>query len=369
MRRLRSQGWNAIRLGVVWAGAQPREADSRSLDAGFVSRLHALLELTDAHNVSVILDNHGDMVGTLGCGNGVPAWVTQRAAPDLVGKPLRTELPYSLFEPVDKVSGYEACGTNETLWALHAGDPLYNLLNPCCQAMNSPNPGGLGFTSIAQATMDYVLAPGEGRQAFVRFWALLAAEVARHPSAIAAELMNEPTSIRRRWMFQTWRAAADAINAAVPDMLVAITDVGEGAVLPAWVSQIGGAGLDIDRETLDWIKASETAVYTWHWYGEPSDPQQAIDNAQAIGAAWGVPTMLTEFMSPLMWELAAAANISHTYWHYSAFCNTGPAFGNRTMPSETFGACILGWAGGRSAFPPPARLYAGEEAFTARAWM
>ena len=46
--------------------------------------------------------------------------------------------------------------------------------------------------------------------------------------------------------------------------------------------------------------------------------------------------------------LAQAANISLSYWHYSSYCTTGPAFGNRVVPDETFGACILGWGGGES---------------------
>ena len=85
---LKAMGWNAIRLGVVWAGAQPRDEDA--LDAGFVARLHALLNLTDAAGIHVILDNHGDMVGTAGCGNGVPMWVQQQAAPALTRNPTPT---------------------------------------------------------------------------------------------------------------------------------------------------------------------------------------------------------------------------------------------------------------------------------------
>ena len=38
---------------------------------------------------------------------------------------------------VEKVGGYEHCGTNVTMWSNHAGDPNYNLLNECCLAMNS----------------------------------------------------------------------------------------------------------------------------------------------------------------------------------------------------------------------------------------
>lgn len=43
------------------------------------------------------------------------------------------------------------------MWAQHAGDPNYNMLNECCLAMNSGNPGGLGWTSISQQTMDAIV--------------------------------------------------------------------------------------------------------------------------------------------------------------------------------------------------------------------
>ena len=261
-------GWNTIRLGVVWAGAQPRDEDA--LDPEFVRRLDAILDLTDRTGINVVLDNHGDMVGTAGCGNGVPMWVQQAAAPDLIGAPLKTGLPYSLVPGlgIESLSGYSVCGDNATAWAEHAGDPNYNILNRCCAPMNGPNPQQLGFTEISQRTMTYVVSEGAGRDAFVRYWRLMAEAVAAHPSAFAAELMNEPMTIERKRMFQTWRACAEAINAVVPDMAVSISDIGEGAVLPAWVTKIGGGGIDIDHETLEWIKSSTTIFYAWHWYGE-----------------------------------------------------------------------------------------------------
>ena len=63
---MRDMGWNTIRLGVVWAGAQPRDEDA--LDPGFLELLHDVLDLTDANEIHVILDNHGDMVGSAGKG-------------------------------------------------------------------------------------------------------------------------------------------------------------------------------------------------------------------------------------------------------------------------------------------------------------
>ena len=75
-----------------------------------------------------------------------------------------------------------------------------------------------------------------------------------------------------------------------------------------------------------------------------------MKNAEALGEQWRLPTFATEFMSCDAWRAAAAANVSRLYWHYSAYCTTGPDFGDRAVPADTFGACILGWAGGTSSY-------------------
>lgn len=349
---IKSMGWNSIRLGVTWAGAQPRDEDT--LDSTWLSNLHDILSLTDKHGLHVILDNHGDMVGSLGCGNGVPAWFQKKAAPELIGKPLETGYPFKLVPSmrVEELDGYEKCGNDESMWAEYAGDPNYNLLNPCCAAMNSPNPGALGYSKISQKTMNYMLEEGSGRDEFVRYWRLLAEAVVDHPSAIACELDNEPMSIWRGLMYDTWRAAAEAINAVIPDMSVSIQDTGEGTVMPAIITQhFGGraANLDIRNDTVEFILKSNTLFYAWHWYGQPSDPAQAVRNAQAKGREWNVPTFATEMMSCDAWKAIQDAGISRSYWHYSSYCNTGPSFA-ANPDHNTFGACILGWAGGTSSY-------------------
>jgi len=348
---LRARGWNALRLGVVWAGAQPRDEDA--LDPAFIARLHAILNLTDAAGLFVVLDNHGDMVGGAGCGNGVPAWFQRAAAPELIGAPLETAPPFSLVPglQVTSLPGWTACGANATRWAHFAGDPNYNLLNECCQALNAGgNPGALGYTTVSQRTMDYLIAPGPGRAAFARFWRLVAEAVRDHPSAVAAELMNEPMTIWRRLAFDTWRAAGEAVAAAVPDMAVSVMDTGEGVLAPAWAVNVTRADFDISAETLAWIRGGHNVFYAWHWYGLPASADDAVADALAIGREWGVPTMATEFMDCAAWTAAARANVSHLYWHYSAYCTTGAAFGNRTPVVDTFGACILGWGAGNSAY-------------------
>jgi len=53
---------------------------------------------------------------------------------------------------IKNLAGYDTCGDDAEAWVVHAGDPNYNLLSECCQAMNSANPAALGFTAINQKT-------------------------------------------------------------------------------------------------------------------------------------------------------------------------------------------------------------------------
>eukprot|EP00660_Eupelagonema_oceanica_P002874 gene2874-12398_t len=261
---IKSMGWNTIRLGVMWAGAQPRDEDA--LDPDFLRRLDAVLDLTDRAGIHVLLDNHGDEVASAGCGNGAPMWFAKKAAPGLIGRPLETALAtlnISDEVAVTKVGGYEHCGTNATKWAQHAGHPNYNILNECCLAMNGRNPVGLGYTTINQKIMDYTIEDGPGRADFVRYWRLMAKAVAKHPSAFGAELMNEPLTVKRRHYMATWRACAEAINAVIPDMSVSIEDVGAGAIDPSFAMNVSGSEFlwAIDPDTEKWIEQADTVFY------------------------------------------------------------------------------------------------------------
>ena len=51
---VRAQGWNFIRLGVVWAGGQPTNEPKLADD--FVQRLHDILDLCHKHGIHVLLD-------------------------------------------------------------------------------------------------------------------------------------------------------------------------------------------------------------------------------------------------------------------------------------------------------------------------
>ncbi len=331
--------YNAIRLAVIWAGAQPREENK--LDETFLKQLHDILDLTDKYNMHVILDNHGDMVGSAGCGNGAPMWIQKKVAGDLIGKPLKTNFPYNLFVDVKNVKGYDQCGNDNEKWGKYAGDPNYNILNPCCQLLNSElgniNPAGLGFTTISQATNSFIF--NEGKHYFVNFWRLMAEAVKNHPSASLMEFSNEPMFIYRYEMYEVWREISETVNEIIPDMLVSLIDPFQAAVLPYWVKTIT-PNFDIKKETVEWIKKSKNVYYAVHYLGDRGIFDEAIQAALAIQKDWNVPIVITEYNSKFKKEYQKH-EFSLTAWRYGEYCNTGSRFINRE-DKVTFGACILG---------------------------
>ena len=60
---------------------------------------------------------------------------------------------------------------------------------------------------------------------------------------------------------------------------MSFADIGEGAVIPNWVTKIIGGGETIDPETVAFFKKSKTSFYAWHWYGTVKTPEKAIENA------------------------------------------------------------------------------------------
>ncbi len=344
----KTMGWNSIRLGVTWAGAQPENKDS--LDPGWVKRLQAILTMCHQYGIHVILDHHTDMVGSAGCGFGVPMWFSRLAAPELIGKELTTAFPFrylGLFTDTFKLNIPKPCLNNASAWLVGVDDDNYNLVNSCCQGMNSgANNNALGFTTISQKTLSYLFTKGPGRDYFSRYYRLLAEAVADYPAAVGIELMNEPVYLERWKMYETWRACNSEITKVIPDMSVSVTDIGEGAVLPKWFSQLD-PGIGLYPSTEKWLRQAPNLFYSWHWYGNPKNPETAVENVQEIMKKWNMPSMLTETMSCSAIIPAEKAGISWSYWHYSQYCDTAQAYGGK-LPPKSFGACILGWGAGTS---------------------
>ena len=147
---LKANGYNMIRLGVTWAGAQPTNA--ATLDPAWVSKLQDILRVCHAAGIRVILDMHEDAVGAATCGEGVPMWFSHLATPGQIGKPLITlggKVPGGL--PLKD----GRCTAKDTAsWAAHAGTDEYPWKNVCCQHAYWPN---FSLSFAAQRTMGFLV--------------------------------------------------------------------------------------------------------------------------------------------------------------------------------------------------------------------
>eukprot|EP01052_Picozoa_sp_SAG31_P072437 SAG31_NODE_31413_length_368_cov_1.156134_1_plen_122_part_11 len=112
-------------------------------------------------------------------------WFTRKHFPQLLGKPI--------IGPKSTANG--TCSTaDKASWALFAGDPLYNLKNPCCLPWNKPGQSGndISVTDFSLLQIEQLIGTTAGRAAYSTYIRLLAEAVADYPSALTIELMNEP---------------------------------------------------------------------------------------------------------------------------------------------------------------------------------
>ena len=108
----------------------------------------------------------------------------------------------------------------------------------------------------------------------------------------------------------------------------------------------------LSTATRNWLREAGGLFYAFHFYTLPRRAEDAVRNAVEIGALWGMPVVLTEFMACDAYRHAEAANVSWTYWHYSQYCNTAPSpqcdAARAAGRPCNFVACICGWGMGRS---------------------
>jgi len=332
----KSQGFNFIRLGVIWAGGQPNPAAELAPD--FVSRLHALLELCQNHGIRVILDVHQDAMGTAMCGEGVPMWYSQKHLPHLIGMPV--------VGLTEKFLG--TCSDSDvTSWRQHAGDPNYNVLNECCIKLNDPGAGwGMKLDPALQVqlTFAHVVGTSAGRQAYSAYVGMLARAVAQHPAAIGIELMNEPPFMSQapfetRWLYELYKDCYDAVRAVSAELAVGIVD--EGSVAKYADDD------HVPSDIRSFLRNDATHLfYAFHWYHGgvfPPDIRQSIANAKSISALWKAAPVITEFPGRTMdlIEPLDEADISWAYYEYNSYCTVPDRGSNCSagMPCA-FGACI-----------------------------
>ena len=143
-----------------------------------------------------------------------------------MGKPLTTGFPFSLVPSmrIEDLDGYDHCGSDEAKWAAYGGSEL----QPAQRLLYGyEQPQSWSYRIQQDLPKDDELCCRKDQaETTSSECGDISEAVVDHPSAIAFEL-NEPMSIWRGIMYDTWRAAAEAINAVIPDMSVSIQDTAE----------------------------------------------------------------------------------------------------------------------------------------------
>lgn len=215
LQLLSSMGYNSIRLGVLWAGAEPTEG---LFNETFFAQVNAIVERAGrAYGIYSLLDMHQDDLNEKYCGEGVPDWAAV-SEPDNFPLPLAHE-PY----PLDPQTGWPAQSLCDTKpWA------------------------GYQFTYALNNATGRLYRNVDGlRDKFVRFWGKVAEHWAGSQYVLGYELLNEP-----------W--AGDVI--ADPELLV--PGVTDRKYLQPMYDDINTAIRAVDREHLILFQG-----VTWEIFG------------------------------------------------------------------------------------------------------
>jgi len=72
LARLRSWGFNVLRLGLIWDGMEPKPGQ---FDLGYLERIRAFIKDAARYELAIILDMHQDLYG-IEFSDGAPSWAT-----------------------------------------------------------------------------------------------------------------------------------------------------------------------------------------------------------------------------------------------------------------------------------------------------
>jgi endoglycosylceramidase len=68
---LQANGFNVVRLGVIWAGVEPQPG---AYNAAYVAQIKQTQQILASHNIATLLDWHQDLMNEKFGGEGFPAW-------------------------------------------------------------------------------------------------------------------------------------------------------------------------------------------------------------------------------------------------------------------------------------------------------
>ncbi|WP_182348377.1 cellulase family glycosylhydrolase [Tomitella gaofuii] len=295
---LAGYGFNAVRLGVSFAGLMPERG---RIDHAYIGRVVGMVDMLAAHGIRTLLDNHQDGLSPVWGGNGFPPWSI--AARPLPGEP-------------------------------NPGFPLYYL-------MPSMNAGWDEVWNNDNGVLDRL---GEALGA-------LAGAVRGHDGAMGIELLNEPWPgtaaptcfpVGCPGFDSRYQSALESLTADVraqnPDIPVYWEpNVTWNQLMP---SKLGAARPITDAGIVfaphDYCIPSQTSIYLSDSGGSadltglcPVQQDHTWANIDAFAARTRLPTVVTEFGDG---DPAVLGNTLRNaderfagwfYWHYSSTRGAG----------------------------------------------
>ncbi len=254
---LAANGFNVVRLGVIWAGVQPQPGVT---DTAYLASIKQTVQILADHGIYTIIDMHQDNYSEMFQGEGAPDWATQTAG-----------LPNPEF-----------------------GFPGNYFLNPAENYAwdrfwsNADAPNGLGLED------NFALA-----------WQSIASSLAGTPGVIGYDIMNEP------WPGSTWiptlvgsgffaeqqlapmyNQVAAAIRSVDPNTTLYIEPANPGAVEEGNIF-----GLPVNIGTID----DPNIVLAFHNYCGGFGPLCSFianalsDGAQRYAVQHNIPAFMNEF--------------------------------------------------------------------------
>mmetsp|Transcript_27917 Transcript_27917/g.61530 ORF Transcript_27917/g.61530 Transcript_27917/m.61530 type:complete len:529 (-) Transcript_27917:172-1758(-) len=330
---MRSAGLNAIRLGVMWPGAEPARG---KYNHTYLKAIREMAAEAATYGIYVLADMHQDVLSEKFCGEGIPVWASQ---PD-------ETLPFPL--PV-QFHSYEKDA--------ETGLPT----REACRHHDWPYYYGAFATGSAYDRLY------QNHDNLTHAWGAFWAEVARvfdgAPELLGYNLINEPfvgnpyedplllvPNVGDRLRLQP---AYDIVNKYIrgvdPEGLVFFsgctwdrTGRGLDKALPLGFTHPPGG-----------MEFANRSVSAFHFYIPPQDArdvesyfQLRMEDAKKLGTG----LFLTESCCDGLFDVAAPAaearGISWMHWEWKDFCKESPESSKSRSQNAAFGACKTGFGAG-----------------------
>ncbi len=287
---LAANGFNVVRLGVIWAGVEPTPGE---YNAAYIASIQQTVNMLAAHGIYTIIDMHQDLYSASLGGEGAPEWATKTGG-----------LPN-----------------------VNAGFPASYYLSPAQTAAwdnfwnNSKASNGLGLQDNYAATWQYIAAAFAGNNAVIGF------DIMNEPfpgTSWLPTLLGSPFFAYQE-LTPMYRQVASAIRSVDPNAALLVEPAN-----PA-VSEVGAIlGLPLQLGTID----NPNVILAFHDYCAGSATasfcgwlaSQQANTAQAYAKAHQIPVIMNEFgasnaKSDLYAEMNAAnANLmSWAVWAYTGY--------------------------------------------------